>query len=138
MSRGISSGVARLLGWASTICCLIVLASFALFVVNQTSAASVQQQNAISGNTGSGQESVAPDGSSTPVNATSSGGSASNKSTVHRYIDEAAETLRSPFAGLTSGSHSEWLIEIVGTLLALLLYGIVLRIAIGRTLRVRG
>ncbi|MDE3069168.1 MAG: hypothetical protein KGJ43_00375 [Acidobacteriota bacterium] len=138
MSRGVSSGVARLLGWASTLCCLVVLASFAFFVVNQTNAASVHQQNELPGSVGTSSASGAPNGGATPVSSTTGASSQGNKGTVHRYIDEAAEALRSPFTGLTSGVHSEWVVELVGTMLALFLYGLVLRFVIARTLRVRG
>jgi hypothetical protein len=54
---------------------------------------------------------------------------ATNKDTAHRVIDEASETLRSPFAGVASSSHSEWTVELVGTALALFVYGFALRFA---------
>ena len=43
---------------------------------------------------------------------------------MHRVIDEAASALTSPFSGITAGSTSQWAIRGVGTLMALLVYGI--------------
>ena len=60
-----------------------------------------------------------------------------HKSGLHEFIDNAAEALTSPFSGLTSASHSEWIIRGVGTLAAVLFYGLALGFA-GRLLRVRG
>lgn len=129
--------VARLLAFASTASCLIVTAGFVLFVVNQTSAASARQQEAVrgSGNAQVAQTSASSSGGSTGA---STGAEASGKhvSMAHRVIDEAAEALRSPFARLTSSTHSQWAVEIVGTILSLLLYGFLARFLV-RTMRVR-
>jgi hypothetical protein len=43
---------------------------------------------------------------------------------VHRTLDEASDALTSPFAGVVSGSQSQWTIHIVRTVLALLVYGL--------------
>ena len=102
-----SSSIAGLLLLASRIACLIVLAAFVVFVVNQTSSASIHQQNEIS--EGPAAKSSAPD--------------PKHESTLHRTLDEASDALTSPFAGVVSGSHSQWTIHIVRTVLALLAYG---------------
>ena len=107
MTSGASSSVAGLLRLASRIICLIVIASFVVFVVDQTGSASTHQQNEL--NEGSVR--------------TSSTSSAKHKSTLHRTLDETSDALTSPFAGVVSGSHSEWTIHIVRTILALLVYG---------------
>lgn len=120
-----------MVGWVSIVCCLIVVASFGLFVVNQTSAASSHQQNEL---VGTGESNNRP-GS---VNANSGNATTGQPGTVHKLIDEASEKLTSPFSSLTSGSHSQWVIEIVGTLLALLLYGVLLRFFVARVLHLRG
>ena len=39
-------------------------------------------------------------------------------------IDEVAGKLTSPFSGITAGSTSQWVIRGVGTLMALLVYGV--------------
>jgi hypothetical protein len=130
-----TSVLARLLGWASIACCLIVVASFGLFVVNQTSAASTHQQNELVG-TGEASSNTRAAGNALAANE---GPQAAQKpGTVHRLIDEAAQKLTSPFSSLTSGSHSQWAIELVGTLLALFLYGFVVRFVVARMMHVRG
>jgi hypothetical protein len=133
VSRGPSFWLARLLGWASTACCLIVAASFVVFVVNQTGAASQAQLKELG-------QSVTPATASAQANHASPSGAktgtaSSTESPLHRWLDDSAETLRSPFSALTS-SHSEWYARGLGTLLSLLLYGLVLGY-FGRTLALR-
>jgi hypothetical protein len=106
VSSNVLPGLLRL---ASRIICLIVIASFVLFVVNQTSKASKGQQRELT--TGSTRE--APGSSST----------ASHESTIHKTIDEVSEELTSPFSGVTSGSTNQWVIRGVNLVLALLVYG---------------
>ena len=55
---------------------------------------------------------------------------------MHRKLDDVAETLTSPFAGVVSGSHSQWTIHAVETVLALLVYGLGLGFLV-RLVRVR-
>ncbi len=102
--------LSALLRLASRIACVIVAVSFALFVINQTSNASTHQQRALSGTNGGPPAAPArPPGKE--------GG-------VHKLIDEVASTLTSPFARLTSGSTSQWVIRGAGTAMALVVYGI--------------
>jgi hypothetical protein len=117
------TGLMRL---ASRVICLIVIAWFVVFVVDQTRAASTHQQNEVIG-------------SSAPASKASSESTASGarrESTLHRTLDETSNALTSPFAGAVSGSHSEWTIHIVKTVLALLVYGFGLAF-LARFLRVR-
>ncbi len=107
---------------ASRVICLIVIAWFVVFVVNQTSSASTHQQNEVTG--------------TSPLAGEPSTAAAKHDSTLHRTLDEAANALTSPFAGVVSGSNSEWTIHIVKTLLALLVYGFGLAF-LARFLRVR-
>ena len=117
------SSITSLMRLASRVICLIVIAWFVVFVVDQTSTASTHQQNEVN-------EGAVP----TPrESATSSG---KGDSTLHRTLDETASALTSPFAGVVSGSNSEWTIHIVKTLLALLVYGFGLAF-LARFLRVR-
>jgi len=97
---------------ASRVACLIVIASFAFFVIEQASSASSRQQNALLG-TNNGAAA-----------APSTSHKSSHKSTLHKTLDEAAEQLTSPFSGVTAGDTNQWVIRGVGTLLALLVYGI--------------
>jgi hypothetical protein len=102
---------ATLLRLGSRLACLVVLVSFGIFVVQQTSSASNNQQNAV---TGTALGTAPPHVTAPP----------SHESTVHRVIDEVANFLTSPFSGITAGSTSQWAIRGVGTVLALLVYGI--------------
>jgi hypothetical protein len=88
---------------------MIVIASFAIFVVNQSKSASAHQT----------QEIVSGSLSAAPSKARSTAG----EGTIHRTIDEASEELTSPFAGVVSGSSSEWVVRGVKLLLALAVYG---------------
>jgi hypothetical protein len=112
---------------ASIAICLIVVASFTLFVVDQTSTASTHQQQELSG--------------SLPAPGASAGtGSAPSKrdkkSSVHRSIDDASNALTSPFSAVTAGSSSQWVIHGVNLVLALLVYGFALGF-LARMIRVR-
>jgi hypothetical protein len=100
--------------------CLIVIASFAYFVVDQTNSASKGQQRELT----TGSNKLPP---GTPIERT-------HKDTAHKAIDEASEALTSPFSSITSGSSSQWVIHGVNLVLALLLYGFGLSF-LARTLR---
>jgi hypothetical protein len=114
-------GLSTLLRLASRVICLIVIVSFALFAVEQTSSASTHQQNEINEGA-SGTRAPAP--------------KAKTKSAVHKTIDEASSSLTSPFSGITAGWTNQWAIRGVDLVLALLLYGFALGF-LARTLRVR-
>lgn len=124
------STIVKLLRFASIVACVIVIASFAIFVVGQTKSASKHQVEAVSNG-----PAVT---TSTSQGASGSGGkaSSSHESTLHKAIDEAAQELTSPFAGIVSGSSSEWVIRSVKLLLALAVYGFGLGY-LARALRVR-
>ncbi len=119
-SSGASSSLAKLLRLISWVICLIVLASFLIFVVEQTSSASTHQQ----------EELIEHPSSSTgaPV--------VKHESTLHKKIDETSDFFTSPFAGIVSGSSSQWVIHLVKTALALLVYGFGLSY-LARVIRVR-
>ena len=119
--------IVSLLRLASLVICLIVLASFAVFVVNQTSSASTHQQEKLGGG---------PTATSRGASGSSKTSSPPHESTVHKTLDEASDELTSPFAGLVSGSSSQWLIHVVKTALALLVYGFGLSF-LARVIRVR-
>ena len=112
--------IIRLLRLASIVICLIVIASFAIFAVGQTKNASEHQQQVIA-------ESGTRPGSSPPT---------SHESGLHKDIDEASNTFTSPFAGLFTGTNSQWAIRGGKLVLALLLYGLVAGF-IARAIRVR-
>jgi hypothetical protein len=99
--------VAKLLRFASFVICTIVIVSFAIFALNQTSTASKHQSEEVS--------------NGPSVTTTTAKG---HESGVHEAIDEASQQLTSPFAGVVSGSSSEWLARGVELVLALLVYGL--------------
>jgi len=114
------STIVKLLRLASFLICAIVIVSFAIFVIDQSRTASAHQTNEVS----RGQSRS---------NTTASG---AHKSGVHEAIDEASEQLTSPFAGLLSGTHSEWVLRSAKLALALALYGFGLGF-LARAIRVR-
>ena len=122
------SAIAGLLRLASVLICLIVLASFAVFAVDQTKGASAHQQEVING--------------SAPATSTTTGASGSHQSPapheggLHEALDEASSNLTSPFSAITSGSSSQWVIRGVNVLLTLIVYGFGLGF-LARVLRVR-
>ena len=108
------SSIVRLLRLASLVICAIVIASFAIFALNQTKTASKHQTEELTA------------GSAT--HSASGGGAKSSETvhegSVHRDIDDASREFTSPFAGVVSGSNSEWLSRGVKLFLALLVYGV--------------
>ncbi|MGH2902227.1 MAG: hypothetical protein ACRDK7_01325 [Solirubrobacteraceae bacterium] len=115
-SSGASSSLASLLRLASFVICLIVAASFLVFVVNQTSSASTHQQEELNGSA----HTPAP----------------KHESSLHKTLDEASDFFTSPFAGVVAGSSSQWAIHGVKAVLALLVYGLGLSY-LARVIRVR-
>jgi 2-keto-3-deoxy-L-rhamnonate aldolase RhmA len=91
--------------------CAIVIASFAIFAFEQTKTASKHQTEEITG------------GASQSSSSGASGKARAHESSVHKAIDEAAQKLTSPFAGVVSSS-SEWVTRGVKLGLALLVYGL--------------
>jgi hypothetical protein len=104
--------IAKLLRFASLAICAIVIASFAIFALNQTSTASKHQSEEVS------------NGPSSAVTEAAGKASKEHEGSVHKVIDEASSQLTSPFAGVVSGSSSEWLTRGVELLLALIVYGL--------------
>ncbi len=99
-----------LLRIGSRVACLIVIVSFGLFVIDQTGSASTHQQEALNGtNGGQASKPAAPP---------------AKEDEAHKVIDEVAGKLTSPFSGITAGSTSQWVIRGMGTLMALLVYGV--------------
>jgi predicted PurR-regulated permease PerM len=109
MARSPTSSLAGLILFAGRIACVIVLAWFVVFAVDQTSNASAHQQNEVL----SGPSAPSP----------ASGTPSRHESSLKRTLNHTAEALTSPFSGAVSG-HSEWTTHIVETLIALLVYGV--------------
>ncbi len=120
------SPIVRLLRFASIVICLIVIASFAAFAVEQTKTASGHQQ-----------ESLATSGAGGPApSPAAKGTSAHHEGAARKTLDEVSGQLTSPFAGVVSGSSSEWATRGFELLAALVVYGFGLGF-LARTLRVR-
>jgi hypothetical protein len=107
--------LARIMHLASLVICLITIASFALFAINQTSAASTHQQRVISG------EVISPSSPSTTTGSTAAG--SEHKSSLRSAVDDASNAITSPFSGVVTGPHSEWTLRTIRLLLALAVYG---------------
>jgi hypothetical protein len=107
--------LARIMHLASLVICLITIASFALFAINQTSAASTHQQRAISG------EVISPASPSATTGSTTA--ASEHKSSLRSAVDDASNAITSPFSGVVTGSHSEWTLRAIRLLLALAVYG---------------
>jgi hypothetical protein len=118
------SSLAGALRLASLAICLVAIASFGLFVVNQTSSASAHQQGLVN--------SAAP----TPTAASPAKSSSGQESSVHRAIDDTSNAFASPFSGVTAGSSSEWVIRGANLLFVLIVYGFGLGF-LARVIRVR-
>jgi hypothetical protein len=88
----------------SSVCCGLVVASFALFALGQASGASKAQVAALA-------SQPAPGASHHPPGQ------------PKRFIDGAARALTSPFRSFVH-TKSQWAIEIASTLFALLAYGL--------------
>jgi hypothetical protein len=100
------SGLTGLALLASRLACLIVIAWFIVFAVDQSKAAAKHQVGEL-------------EGTSQRVQAQPR----SKRSSATRKLDEVAKVLVSPFAGLTSGG-SPWRVHGLDTLLVLLVYGV--------------
>jgi hypothetical protein len=87
--------------------CLIAIAYFFAFAMDQSSDASNHQQAEVHAAEGGAPSDEAP----------------KKESSVHKDIDKAFSTFASPFSGIVSGSKSQWTIHIVNTLVVLLVYG---------------
>src|SRR6201999_336115 len=113
------SPISSFMRLVSVALCLIVGASFLLFVVNQTGSASAQQQRELNNEPAPGVPATTSAGGAPQSGAARDGA----KSSPRRVIDEVAEAVTSPFSALTESWSSEWLKRGVLLLLTLAIYG---------------
>jgi hypothetical protein len=118
--------ISRALTWVSTIAALVVLASFAMFAIDQAQNGSKQQVSKLAGEL----ESTAP---KTNVNqADPSPRTERMREKMHgqvrEAIDDADDVLIQPFAGAASSTTSIWAQRGIPALLAFLVFGVGLRI----------
>ena len=109
------SPIGKALRIASIVLCLLIVTSFVVFAIDQTGSASNQQQQVLAGET--------PAPATAGQTTGSRKGVATHESGLHKAIDDASREVTSPFAGITSGSNSEWVVRGVNVLLALIVYG---------------
>lgn len=99
------SGLTSLAVLASRIVCLVVIAWFVVFAVDQSKTAASHQLNELAGTT-----------------VKHSSAHQAKQSRATRTLDEVTKVVASPFAVLTSG-RSPWVVHGLDTLLVLLVYG---------------
>jgi hypothetical protein len=102
--------LARVVRLASLGCCLVAVAWFVTFAVQQSSTAAAHQASEIY--------------PSTPAATQSAPAAPAKEGELHETINSAFKTISSPFSSVTSGSTSAWKTHIIDTLLALLVYGV--------------
>ena len=110
--------VQTILRWFSTIACVILIISFALFVIEQADAGSQDQVNKVEG-----IAKPAPTEQTERQREQEHGD-------LREAIDDASDVLLQPFAGVVE-SGSVWATRGVATLIALLVYGLLARLLIG-------
>lgn len=110
--------VATALRIASSLACLIVLASFVMWGVDEGEAAS-QRQIA-----GGAEVPFVP-----PVTSEESARETRHEG-PRELINDAADVLLRPFSGIVESSPNDWVQHGVPTLLALLAYGLLMRLLI--------
>ena len=116
--------IKRLLLLASTLCTAVIVASFAMFAVEEANAGSTSQQNKV--------DAVSrPDPS--PANEQAR---EKKHAKVREVVDDANDTLTSPFDDIT-GSSNIWVQRSVPAALAFLLYFVLLRVLAGYAVRLR-
>ena len=117
--------IARLVTWVSTIAAVVLLVSFGLFAIDQARNGSKQQVAKLG-------SKLEPTNAATNVNQADPSPQAERArekqhGDVREAIDDANDVLVSPFAGVVD-SKSIWVQRGVPTLIALLLFGVGLRI----------
>jgi hypothetical protein len=116
--------IKRLLLLASSVCTLIVVASFVMFALEEANAGSQAQQDKI----------VSLD---QPSPSPQTERQRERKHTkVRELIDDANDVLTSPFTGITSSSDI-WVQRGIPALLAFLLYFVLLRVLAGYAVRLQ-
>jgi hypothetical protein len=104
----------RILRLVAVVASLLVIAGWGLFAIDQSTDASKQSIAEIKGLSASSQPNPSPDEERAREKAHGS---------LREGIDDANDVLLRPFAGLVSGSSSQWVRRSIPALLALLVYG---------------
>jgi hypothetical protein len=112
--------IAATVRWASLIACAFVILSFLFFAVNQTSNASQNQANAITGGEQVKASSITKLPNPPPAVERLR---EKENSGLHEFIDDVDDVLLAPFTGI-SNSSSIWVRRLIPLGLALLIYGL--------------
>lgn len=114
------SPIAAFVRWLAIFASAFVALSFLYFAVNQTSTASKNQSNAISGGADVKPESATKVPNPAPrIEAIRQ----RENDKFHEFVDDVDDVLVSPFTGIVDSS-SIWVLRLVPLGLALLIYGI--------------
>jgi hypothetical protein len=118
--------IARLVTWVSLVASLVIVASFAMFAIDQARDGSKQQVAKLGG------ALEPPTNAATNVNQADPSPRTERArerkhGQVREVIDDADDVLVSPFAGIVS-SKSIWVQRGVPSLIALLVFGVALRL----------
>ena len=116
--------IKRILLLVSTVCTLIVVASFVMFALEKANASSTEQQ----------QKIVSIDRPDPSAQAEAQ--RAKKHTKLRELIDDANDYLTKPFDGIST-SNNIWVERGVPALLAFLLYFVVLRVLAGYAVRLR-
>jgi hypothetical protein len=120
--------IARIALWVSTIAALVLVASFGLFAIDQAQAGSKHQEATL--NNEIGPTSAAVDVNQADPSPKTEREREKEHGQVREAIDDADDVLVSPFTGVVD-SNSIWVQRGVPTLIALLLFGVGLRVLAG-------
>jgi preprotein translocase subunit YajC len=118
--------ISRALTWVSTIAALVVLASFAMFAIDQAQNGSKQQVSKLAGE-------IEPNAPAANVNQADPTPRTERKrekmhGQVREAVDDADDVLVKPFAGAASSTSSIWAQRGIPALLAFLVFGVGLRL----------
>jgi hypothetical protein len=101
--------ISRVFKLTGFVCCLLVVASFAMFARDQAAGASAHQQTALLAGAG--------------ANASTTAGPTKPHAQPRRFIDDAAKVLTTPFTAIIRSSNL-WVKHGLPTLFALIGYGL--------------
>ncbi len=114
--------IGAIVRWAALIACAFVTLSFLYFLVNQTSDASKNQTNEITGGPNGRIKAESVTKLPNPSKAVEKLREQQDDS-IHEFVDDVDDVLASPFTGI-SNSKSIWIRRLIPLALALLIYGL--------------
>jgi hypothetical protein len=117
--------IARLVTWVSTIAALVLLVSFGLFAIDQAQNGSKQQQQKLNSEIGPANDTTRLNEADPSPKTERAREQAHGQ--VREAIDDVDDVLVNPFAGVVD-SNSIWVQRGIPSLIALLLFGVGLRV----------